>query len=141
MSSAILYLAIVGIWAVVLVPRWLRPSQASGTLESHLSEPLDASMQEDLAEEDVAEEDLAEENTEDGLPGPLGPPGLRRPVRLPGPPARPAPPRAPAQGRWGRRTPTAGVNLRSAPGDDSGRTTGPGRWRPNAGQASCGPAG
>jgi len=68
MSSAILYLAIVGIWAVVLVPRWLRPSQASGTLESHLSEPLDASMQEDLAEEDVAEKDLAEEDGEEGLP-------------------------------------------------------------------------
>jgi len=55
MSSAILYLAIVGIWAVVLVPRWLRPSQASGTLESHLAEPLDASIQEDLAEEDGEE--------------------------------------------------------------------------------------
>src|SRR5262245_54598941 len=55
MSSAILYLAIVGIWAVVLVPRWLRPTQASGTLESHLAEPLDASIQEDLAEEDGEE--------------------------------------------------------------------------------------
>src|SRR5262245_57165738 len=55
MSSALLYLAIVGIWAVVLVPRWLRPSQASGTLESHLAEPLDASTQEDLAEEDGEE--------------------------------------------------------------------------------------
>src|SRR5215469_13650118 len=28
LSSAILYLAIVGIWAVVLVPRWLRPRSA-----------------------------------------------------------------------------------------------------------------
>ena len=28
MSSAILYLAIVAIWAVVLVPRWLRPRAA-----------------------------------------------------------------------------------------------------------------
>ena len=54
MSSAILYLAIVAIWAVVLVPRWLRPPQASGTLESNLAEPVDASPLEDLAE---AEED------------------------------------------------------------------------------------
>ncbi len=28
LSSAILYLAIVAIWAVVLVPRWLRPRSA-----------------------------------------------------------------------------------------------------------------
>ena len=55
MSSAILYLAIVAIWAIVLVPRWLRPPQASGTLESNLAEPVDASPLEDLAgaEEDV----------------------------------------------------------------------------------------
>jgi hypothetical protein len=54
LSSAILYLAIVAIWAVVLVPRWLRPPQASGTLESNLAEPVDASPLEDLA---GAEED------------------------------------------------------------------------------------
>ncbi len=54
MSSAILYLAIVAIWAIVLVPRWLRPPQASGTLESNLAEPVAASPLEDLAE---AEED------------------------------------------------------------------------------------
>jgi len=54
LSSAILYLAIVAIWAIVLVPRWLRPPQASGTLESNLSEPVAASTLEDLAE---AEED------------------------------------------------------------------------------------
>ena len=58
MSSAILYLAIVGIWAMVLVPRWLRPPHASGTLESNLAEPLDAGMQEDLAGEEDGEEDL-----------------------------------------------------------------------------------
>ena len=40
MSSAILYLAIVAIWAVVLVPRWLRPRHiTSRTLESQLTEP------------------------------------------------------------------------------------------------------
>jgi hypothetical protein len=55
LSSAILYLAIVAIWAIVLVPRWLRPPQASGTLESNLAEPVAASALEDLAE---AEEDL-----------------------------------------------------------------------------------
>jgi len=49
LSSAILYLAIVGIWALVLVPRWLRPSRTSGTLESNLAEPMAASPQEDLA--------------------------------------------------------------------------------------------
>ena len=54
MSSAILYLAIVAIWAIVLVPRWLRPPQASGTLESNLAEPVAASALEHLAE---AEED------------------------------------------------------------------------------------
>ena len=64
MSSAILYLAIVAIWAIVLVPRWLRPPQASGTLESNLAEPVDASPIEDLAE---AEEDAGGEK---GLPDP-----------------------------------------------------------------------
>ena len=54
LSSAILYLAIVAIWAIVLVPRWLRPPQASGTLESNLAEPVASSALEDLAE---AEED------------------------------------------------------------------------------------
>ena len=64
MSSAILYLAIVAIWAVVLVPRWLRPSQASGTLESNLAEPVAASPLEDQAE--------AEEGADGGesLPAP-----------------------------------------------------------------------
>jgi hypothetical protein len=63
LSSAILYLAIVGIWALVLVPRWLRPSRASGTLESNLAEPVYASPQEDLAE--AAEDEDGEEGTPD----------------------------------------------------------------------------
>jgi hypothetical protein len=54
LSSAILYLAIVAIWAIVLVPRWLRPPQTSGMLESNLAEPVAASPLEDVAE---AEED------------------------------------------------------------------------------------
>ena len=52
MSSAILYLAIVAIWAIVLVPRWLRPPQTSGTLESNLAQPVAASPLEDMAEAD-----------------------------------------------------------------------------------------
>jgi hypothetical protein len=64
LSSAILYLAIVAIWAIVLVPRWLRPPQASGKLESNLAEPVAASPIEDLAE---AEEDAG---GGDGLPAP-----------------------------------------------------------------------
>jgi hypothetical protein len=50
LSSAILYLAIVAIWAIVLVPRWLRPPQASGTLESNLAEPVTTSPFDDVAE-------------------------------------------------------------------------------------------
>ena len=64
MSSAILYLAIVAIWAIVLVPRWLRPPQASGTLESNLAEPVIASPFEDVA---GAEEDAG---SGESLPAP-----------------------------------------------------------------------
>ena len=67
LSSAILYLAIVGIWAVVLVPRWLRPPHASGTLESNLAEPVETVLHEDLA--DPEEED---EGGEEGSPVPGG---------------------------------------------------------------------
>ena len=49
MSSAILYLAIVAIWAVVLVPRWLRPPHVSQPLESNLAEPVEAGRNADLA--------------------------------------------------------------------------------------------
>jgi hypothetical protein len=66
LSSAILYLAIVGIWAVVLVPRWLRPPHASGTLESNLAEPVEVAPQGDLAD---PEED---EDGGEGSPGPGG---------------------------------------------------------------------
>jgi hypothetical protein len=64
LSSAILYLAIVAIWAIVLVPRWLRPPQASGTLESNLAEPVIASPFEDVA---GAEDDA---DGGEGLPAP-----------------------------------------------------------------------
>jgi len=64
LSSAILYLAIVVIWAIVLVPRWLRHPQASETLESNLAEPVAASSLEDPA---AAEEDA---DGGDDLPAP-----------------------------------------------------------------------
>ena len=73
MSSAILYLAIVAIWAIVLVPRWLRPSQASGTLESNLAEPVAASPLEDQTE------------AEEGADGGESPPTLGAPAADGGP--------------------------------------------------------
>ena len=66
MSSAVLYLAIVAIWALVLVPRWVRPrhsaprTQASRqTLESQLTEPAWPRRVEDFAwaDEDEAADD------------------------------------------------------------------------------------
>ena len=52
MSSAILYLAIVAIWAVVLVPRWLRPRsvqpQPAEQFTEHPAEPLTAPPAEPL---------------------------------------------------------------------------------------------
>ena len=66
MSSAVLYLAIVAIWALVLVPRWVRPRHSaprSGarqqTLESQLTEPVWPRRVEDFAwagEDEAAEE-------------------------------------------------------------------------------------
>ena len=52
LSSAILYLAIVGIWAVVLVPRWLRPRSAqpqpTEQFAEQSAEPLTAPPAEQL---------------------------------------------------------------------------------------------
>jgi len=79
LSSAILYLAIVGIWALVLVPRWLRPSRSSGTLESNLAEPVYASPQEDLA--GAAEDDIGEEASPDAE-SPARPPAAERRGRV-----------------------------------------------------------
>jgi len=71
LSSAILYLAIVGIWAVVLVPRWLRPSHgASRTLESNLAEPEEPGRRGGIV---WLEEDEADPDRYDGLAGPGGP--------------------------------------------------------------------
>jgi hypothetical protein len=49
LSSAILYLAIVAIWAVVLVPRWLRPRQAQPRPVPVSAEPADAGWREPSA--------------------------------------------------------------------------------------------
>ena len=66
MSSAVLYLAIVAIWALVLVPRWVRPRHSAPrtlasqqTLESQLTEPAWPRRVEDFAwagEDEAAEE-------------------------------------------------------------------------------------
>jgi hypothetical protein len=55
-SSAVLYLAIVAIWALVLVPRWVRPRHSASralasqqTLESQLTEPAWPRRVEDFA--------------------------------------------------------------------------------------------
>jgi hypothetical protein len=61
MSSAILYLAIVAIWAGVLIPRWLRRDTLRGTVSGHdapvipdadLSSDADAEMAEVTADND-----------------------------------------------------------------------------------------
>jgi hypothetical protein len=82
LSSAILYLAIVGIWALVLVPRWLRPSRSSGTLESNLAEPVYATPQEDTAE--TAEDEDGEEDIsgDRGDQSPAGPSAAERRARV-----------------------------------------------------------
>jgi hypothetical protein len=109
-SSAILYLAIVAIWALVLVPRWLRPRHsAPRTLESHLTEPSGprrvadfAWADEDEADQDgyagsFGETDRMRAETGTGWPGQVaaGPAGTRGPgdddeAAVTGPPAPPA---------------------------------------------------
>jgi hypothetical protein len=78
-SSALLYLAIVAIWALVLVPRWVRPRHSAPrarasqqTLESHLTEPAWPRRVEDFAwadededgQDDVARQDAAARHDE-----------------------------------------------------------------------------
>ncbi len=60
MSSAILYLAIVAIWAFMLVPRWLRRSHAGPVADA--DGPGDAQAGEHQAHSD-AEEDQPEPDT------------------------------------------------------------------------------
>jgi hypothetical protein len=98
MSSAILYLAIVAIWALVLVPRWLRPrhpaprtQDSPQTLESHLTEPAWPRRVEDFAwaDEDEAGQDgdrgpSEPEHREAVAGGPPAPSAAGRPGRGPG---------------------------------------------------------
>src|SRR5579863_5245612 len=49
MSSAILYLAIVAIWACVLIPRWLRRDSARGAAAAQTSAPPAPVAREDPA--------------------------------------------------------------------------------------------
>ena len=55
MSSAILYLAIVAIWACVLVPRWLRRSHAAPSEEGVLAEQDQAGQPEGSGSEGLAD--------------------------------------------------------------------------------------
>ena len=63
MSSAILYLAIVAIWACVLIPRWLRRDSARGAAAPATLEPpvLAESDMDDPDSELLDEDDMAEE--------------------------------------------------------------------------------
>ena len=65
MSSAILYLAIVAIWAVVLVPRWLRPRAAPPQPVPVPAESPDAEVREPagpvVSGEDARDEEAAPE--------------------------------------------------------------------------------
>jgi hypothetical protein len=69
LSSAILYLAIVAIWAVALVPRWLRRPHASQTLESNLAEPVDVGRHTDVASTEEVEDGSASTSRADGFGG------------------------------------------------------------------------
>lgn len=91
MSSAILYLAIVAIWACVLIPRWLRHDSARGSSPAadqaspgYLAPP-DASAEqapvsaEDRGEEESREEDVAADPPQrEQVPPPLTPAESRR---------------------------------------------------------------
>jgi Flp pilus assembly protein TadB len=78
-SSALLYLAIVAIWALVLVPRWVRPRHSAArarasqqTLESHLTEPAWPRRVEDFAwadEDEDGQDDVVRHDEEIGQEG------------------------------------------------------------------------
>jgi hypothetical protein len=77
MSSAILYLAIVAIWACVLIPRWLkRDSARSATTPAPLSAPVPAETVEH--EEALADDEPDVPPAPANLPQPLSPEESRR---------------------------------------------------------------
>ena len=104
MSSAILYVAIVAIWAGVLIPRWLRRDSAASPRAS-----------EDLTRADAETSDSAEEAAEPAPPprrrddsaGPARParPQERAAARVPARAEAPVPARDPVPARAEVRTP------------------------------------
>jgi hypothetical protein len=78
MSSAILYIAIVAIWAFVLIPRWLRRPHLLGgeTAEPEIVLSADLAA-EPLAGQPTAEFSEAESAAEAGLPSPAARTSLR----------------------------------------------------------------
>ena len=75
MSSAILYLAIVAIWACVLIPRWLRRDSARGA-----SAPV-AALPPDLIEADADAGEDAPADAEEAVDADEAPPPMHAPVR------------------------------------------------------------
>jgi hypothetical protein len=82
-SSAILYLAIVAIWAVVLVPRWLRPravqpelAEQPGEPQPVAAEPAEPAPAEDTGQHDWADPGPAWAAGEEGPGEPEDPPLL-----------------------------------------------------------------
>ena len=75
MSSAILYLAIVAIWACVLIPRWLRRDSARGA-----SAPV-AALPPDLIEADADAGEDAPADAEEAVEADEAPPPMHAPVR------------------------------------------------------------
>jgi hypothetical protein len=82
LSSAILYLAIVAIWAVVLVPRWLHPRSA----QPEPVEPVPVPVPEP-AEPEATEREAAERETAEPVPQPAGADRQDRAGPVPGEPA------------------------------------------------------
>jgi hypothetical protein len=78
-SSAILYVAIVAIWACVLIPRWLRRgSQTSENHNHHQAERPVASPPEQVPSHLDEDEDEEEEEEETPAPEPVAPAPLTR---------------------------------------------------------------
>jgi hypothetical protein len=83
MSSAILYLAIVAIWACVLIPRWLRRDSARGAAAAETAAPPGPAEHADLAPED-ADDDSVDDADDTAGPAstsatePLSTPDARR---------------------------------------------------------------
>ncbi|HVT66392.1 MAG TPA: hypothetical protein VHF26_01490, partial [Trebonia sp.] len=82
MSSAILYLAIVAIWACVLIPRWLRRDSARGASAPVTAEPPVAAAGEP-AEPELADDGLADRPPAPGLAAGTAPGSSLGPLSTP----------------------------------------------------------